>query len=79
MGQGLYLTGEAMRRTPLTQMLLDNLECFTPEQIEKVSTIEPTHKNSYRRKCGFGKILDMSDFQTSGIELFKTRNSPPAV
>lgn len=58
-------------------MLLDNLECFTPEQIEKICNTEPLHMIGHVPKSRFGKILEVSDFQTSGITLFKTRNSPP--
>ena len=65
-----------MRRTPLTQVLLDNLECFTPEQIEKISSTEPLHRIGHKAKARFGKILETSDFKTSGITLFKTRNKP---
>ena len=65
-----------MRKTPLTQMFLDNLECFTPEQIEKISNMEPLHMIGRVPKARFGKILEVSDFKNSGIKLFKTRNKP---
>jgi hypothetical protein len=63
-----------MRQTPLTDMFLSNLECFTPEQIEKISNTDPECRIGARQKSKSGKILDTSDFRTSGLTLFITRN-----
>lgn len=65
-----------MRTTPLTQIFLDNLVCFTPEQIEKISNMEPAHRIGANRKCRFGVLAESTDFRRGGGELFKTRNKP---
>lgn len=61
------------RKTPLTQILLDNLICFTPEQIEKISTMQPAHCIGVHKKCNFGLLAESTDFRKSGIELFKVK------
>lgn len=65
-----------MRATPLSQMLLNNLDAFPQAQLEKIMSMEPAGRTMNHEKARFGKILDTSDFRTSGIELFKTRNKP---
>jgi quinolinate synthase len=55
-------------------MLLANLECFSVEELEKIRSMEPDKGVHTHAKSRYGKILDTSDFQTSGLTLFKTRN-----
>jgi hypothetical protein len=64
------------RQTPLTQMFLDNLVCFTPEQIEKISNTEPEHRIGAHKKCKFGVLAEATDFRSSGIGLFKQGIAP---
>jgi hypothetical protein len=65
-----------MRTTPLTPMLLANLECFSVEELEKIRSMEPDKGVHTHAKARFGKILDISDFKTSGLTLFVARNKP---
>ncbi len=66
-----------MRQTPLTKMFLDNLQCFTPEQIEKISNMEPAHLVGRSAKYNFGVLAEATDFRNCEIVLFKTRNKRP--
>ncbi len=68
---------DKQRQTPLTKMFLDNLQCFTPEQIEKISNMEPAHYIGRSAKCRFGVLAEATDFRGCEIVLFKTRNKPP--
>jgi hypothetical protein len=60
-------------------MFLDNLVCFTPEQIEKISSMEPAHYLGRHAKCRFGVLAEATDFRENGIGLFKARNKPERV
>lgn len=64
-----------MRKAALSQMFLNNLGCFTKKQIEQICNTEPEGMTMSHVKAKHGKMLEVSDFQTSGIELFKTRKT----
>jgi hypothetical protein len=68
-----------MRQIPLTQIFLDNLVCFTPEQIEKISNMEPAHLIGRHAKCRFGVLAEATDFRSGGVVLYKARNKPERV
>ena len=59
------------RKTPFSQMFLDNVSCFTPEQIEKISTMEPEQTIGYHKKSKFGLLAEATGFRKCRIELFK--------
>jgi len=55
----------------------DPLEFFSPEQVAKMRSMEPEGYlgGQKLRRHKYGKLLEVSDFRKSGIELFKTRNT----
>ncbi|KKN51745.1 hypothetical protein LCGC14_0619220 [marine sediment metagenome] len=59
-----------MRATPLSDMLINNLDCFTPEQLEKIFNTEPRRTHA---KARFGVMVDTdtNDYAQSGFEFFK--------
>jgi len=63
-----------LRKTPFSQMFIDNMSCFPPEQLEKIMSMEPKGTTGNVGKAKFGKLLDTRDFRDSGVTLFKTRN-----
>lgn len=46
------------RHTPLTDIFLENQECFTPEQIEKIKKTQPKGKLQAHAKCEFGAVVE---------------------
>jgi hypothetical protein len=63
-----------VRETPLTPILLANLDCFTPDQIEKISNTEPDGFTMNHKKARFGLLAEETGFRDSGMTLFKVRN-----
>lgn len=59
------------RTTPFSQMFLNNMSCFSAEQIKKIEAMEPEHCNGRHRKASFGLLAENTDFRKSGIRLFK--------
>jgi len=68
-----YNQQHATRKTPLSNMLIENLHCFTPEQLEKILTTEPNGSLFNHAKCKFGAMVDTdaNDYAQSGFEFFK--------
>lgn len=52
-----------LRKTPFSQVFIDNMSCFPPEQLEKIMSMEPKGTTGHTRKAKFGKILEASDFR----------------
>ena len=65
-----------MRKTPLSPMLLANIDCFPPDQLEKILNIDPEHTNGKRTKARFGLLAEVTDFRKGDVDLFKARNKP---
>ena len=63
-----------MRTTPLSQMLLDNLACFPPEQLEKIMNMEPENLINNHQKAKYGVAIDNCDFHYNGTGLLKSRD-----
>ena len=63
-----------IRKTPFSQMFIDNMSCFPPEQLEKILQMEPKGLSGHIKKARFGTLLETSDFRSNGLELFKARN-----
>ncbi len=62
-----------MRTTPLSDMLINNLDCFTPEQLEKIFNTEPDGFTAGHTKAIYGVAYDTdtNDYAQSGFEFFK--------
>ncbi len=62
-----------MRKTPLTPMLMSNLECFDLDQIIRIMRTEPEGCIIRHAKSRLGALLDM---ETEPFEIFNERNKP---
>ena len=63
-----------LRKTPFSQVFIDNMDCFPPEQLEKIMSMEPKGAIAHTVKAKVGKILETSDSRTCGIAFFNSRN-----
>ncbi len=63
-----------LRKTPFSQVFIDNIDCYPKEQLEKILSMEPKSATGLGRKKKLGKLLDVSDFRDSRLVLFNDRN-----
>ena len=53
------------RKTPFSQVFIDNMSCFPPEQLEKIISMEPKGTTGAYRESKFVKLLETGDFGLS--------------